>query len=90
MDNRFTESSSELLLGIACLDPKDSFANFDLDKLLRLAKLYPNDFDDELELTAELKQFISIVRTSERAFFLVLRVLVILQRGWLKENGILL
>ncbi|XP_051151856.1 uncharacterized protein LOC127265883 [Andrographis paniculata] len=84
MDNHFTETSSELLLGIPCLDPRDSFANFDDDKLLRLAKLYPydfDDFDDEVMLAAELKQYISIVKKLSLYFFLILRVLKMFLKG---------
>ncbi|CAA0832584.1 TTF-type zinc finger protein with HAT dimerisation domain [Striga hermonthica] len=31
---------------------RDCFASFDVERLLRLAQLYPNDFDDELKLKA--------------------------------------
>ncbi|XP_027120533.2 uncharacterized protein [Coffea arabica] len=44
MNNRFSEVSTELLSCIACLDPKSSFSQFNVQKLLRLADLYPEDF----------------------------------------------
>ena len=44
LNNRFTETNSELLLCIACLNPKDSFAAFDKQKLIRLAQFYPYEF----------------------------------------------
>ena len=36
--------STQLLRCIACLDPKNSFANFDIDKLTELARMYADDF----------------------------------------------
>ncbi|XP_017235240.1 uncharacterized protein LOC108209045 [Daucus carota subsp. sativus] len=44
LNNRFTETNSELLLCIACLNPMDSFAAFDKQKLIRLAQFYPYEF----------------------------------------------
>ena len=41
LDNRFTETSTELLLCVACLNPSDSFSAFNTEKLLRLALFYP-------------------------------------------------
>ena len=69
MDNRFGELSTELIACIVCLDPRDSFASFDVERLLHLAQLYPDDFDDKFRLKEELNQYISIVKRSERAFF---------------------
>jgi hypothetical protein len=37
-NNRFPERSTQLLGCIACLDPRDSFANFILEKLIELSK----------------------------------------------------
>lgn len=67
MDNRFTESSTELLMCVACLDPRNSFGNFDLHKLLRLAELYPEDFSlsDQMELKQQLKNYVHDVRNNE-------------------------
>jgi len=49
LNARFNDESTELLRFASCLDPRDSFAAFDVDKLCRLAKLYPLDFSkDEL------------------------------------------
>ncbi|WOH08279.1 hypothetical protein DCAR_0727717 [Daucus carota subsp. sativus] len=44
LNNRFTETNSELLFCIACLNPKDSFAAFDKKKLIQLAQFYPYEF----------------------------------------------
>jgi len=57
LNNRFTEVSTELLLCIACLCPRDSFSAFDKERLNRLAQFYPLEFspvellalDDELD-----------------------------------------
>ncbi|CAH9089888.1 unnamed protein product [Cuscuta epithymum] len=66
MNNRFTETSSELLMCIASLSPKDSFSNFDVKRLLRLAELYPDDFSsrDKFELNEQLRVFITFVKSS--------------------------
>jgi hypothetical protein len=44
LNNRFTERSTQLLRCIACLDPKNSFANYDEDKLVDHASMYAADF----------------------------------------------
>jgi hypothetical protein len=44
LNNHFDERFTKLLRCIACLDPRNSFANFDVDKLIELAKLYDADF----------------------------------------------
>ncbi|KAG8634293.1 hypothetical protein MANES_17G023647v8 [Manihot esculenta] len=44
MDKHFTEANTELLRCVMCLDPSNSFANFDHVRLLQLAKLYSDDF----------------------------------------------
>jgi len=45
MNHRFSEASSELLVCMASLNPMNSFSNFDVDKLVRLAEIYAEDFD---------------------------------------------
>ncbi|KAJ6942948.1 zinc finger MYM-type protein 1-like [Populus alba x Populus x berolinensis] len=44
LDDRFTETSMELLLCVACLSPNDSFSTFNKEKLIRLALFYPSEF----------------------------------------------
>jgi hypothetical protein len=44
MNNHFSEKSTQFLRCIACLDPKNSFANFDEDKLIELAAMYVDEF----------------------------------------------
>jgi hypothetical protein len=36
--------ATQLLRWIACLDPNNSFADFDNDKLIEFAKMYANNF----------------------------------------------
>lgn len=54
---------------IICLDLRDSFANFDLERLFYLAELYPDDFDDQLKLIAQLNNYIFVLKTIEHEFF---------------------
>ncbi|KAL6854275.1 hypothetical protein ACP4OV_019178 [Aristida adscensionis] len=44
LNNRFAERSTQLLRCIACLDPRNSFGNFDVAKLIELARIYDADF----------------------------------------------
>ncbi|XP_039143711.1 zinc finger MYM-type protein 1-like [Dioscorea cayenensis subsp. rotundata] len=44
MQNCFSETSTELLLLLSCLDSMDSFSKFNIHKLLRLVELYLEDF----------------------------------------------
>ena len=64
----FPETSIELLLGVACLNPIDSFSNWDKEKILQMAQLYPNDFDElGIEaLSCELDTFIINVHDDKR------------------------
>jgi hypothetical protein len=54
----------ELLLCIACLNPRNSFEVFDKERLVRLATFYPQNFskDDLLALPQQLKCYIEDVR----------------------------
>ncbi|XP_042410095.1 uncharacterized protein LOC121999483 [Zingiber officinale] len=64
MNNQFSKSSMEELTYIACLDPKDSFSQFDIGKLLHLAELYLEDFSltDRVILENQLETYIQNVR----------------------------
>ncbi|XP_042059076.1 uncharacterized protein LOC121803449 [Salvia splendens] len=61
MENRFPEMNSEMLICMNCLSPRNSFASFNIDKLVRLAELYPDDFSctECLTLPYQLKTYIS-------------------------------
>ncbi|XP_047084564.1 zinc finger MYM-type protein 1-like [Lolium rigidum] len=45
-DHRFNEASSEVIQNFSCLDPRDSFARFNVSKLTRLTEIYRDDFSD--------------------------------------------
>ncbi|XP_058749093.1 uncharacterized protein LOC131622065 [Vicia villosa] len=47
MDHRFSEGSNIILDCFSCLDRKNSFSKFDVDKLARLADIYDADFSDD-------------------------------------------
>ncbi|CAI8584277.1 unnamed protein product [Vicia faba] len=47
MDHRFSEESNIILNCFSCLDPKNSFSKFNVDKLARLADIYRVDFSDD-------------------------------------------
>ncbi len=44
MNHRFNEVLSELLVCFSCLDPRESFSKFDVDKIARLMEIYDQDF----------------------------------------------
>ncbi|XP_024634780.1 uncharacterized protein [Medicago truncatula] len=44
MDHRFSEGSNIVLDCFSCLDPKNSFSKFDVDKLARFANIYHVSF----------------------------------------------
>ncbi|XP_021306096.1 uncharacterized protein LOC110431360 isoform X2 [Sorghum bicolor] len=66
MNHRFGEVSSELLVCMACLNPRNCFSNFDVEKLVRLAEIYAADFDvgDLARLPAQLRGFANRARKS--------------------------
>ena len=45
-DHRFNEASSEVIINFSCLDPRDSFARFNVNKIARLTEIYHEDFSD--------------------------------------------
>ena len=68
MNHRFSEARTDLLDCIACLDPKNEFSNFDMDKLAH--DLYPVDFTstERTFLSQELQYFLSDMRIDGRFF----------------------
>jgi hypothetical protein len=60
LDHRFNEVSSELLVCISCLDPRDSFSRFDIDKIAHLTEIYDQDFSivDHSVIRDQLETFI--------------------------------
>ncbi|XP_057734884.1 uncharacterized protein LOC130950415 [Arachis stenosperma] len=68
LNNRFTEVNNELLLCIACLNPRHSFLVFDKEKLIQLAQFYPLEFSSTqlLVLDSQLENFILDVRSDDQ------------------------
>ncbi|XP_070675851.1 uncharacterized protein [Malus domestica] len=60
LNDHFNEVNTELLLCMACLSPVNNLASFDKAKLVRLAQLYPQDFDcmDLMNLPIQLDNYI--------------------------------
>ncbi|XP_070029585.1 uncharacterized protein [Nicotiana sylvestris] len=46
LNRRFNVVSSNLLLGMASLNPANPFANFDKERIMTLAKYYPDEFGE--------------------------------------------
>ncbi|XP_059285947.1 uncharacterized protein LOC132039491 [Lycium ferocissimum] len=70
LNERFNEVTSDLLNGVACLNPIDSFSSFDIKKIVRMAELYPDDFDGFSMRTLEnqLANYIINVRDIDKRF----------------------
>ena len=64
MNHRFTEASSEIIVAFSCLDPKNAFSKFDVDKLAGLAETYCGDFSsgDRAIIRDQLQTYIIHVR----------------------------
>ncbi|XP_060210907.1 uncharacterized protein LOC132637910 [Lycium barbarum] len=70
LKDRFGEATTDLLRGIACLNPIDSFSSFDIRKIMKMAKLYPDDFNEFNMGTLEnqLASYIIDVRDVDERF----------------------
>ncbi|XP_047270304.1 zinc finger MYM-type protein 1-like [Capsicum annuum] len=70
LNDRFDIVSSDLLLGMRSLNPVNSFSNFDKDRIMTLAKCYPNEFDDGKlrDLSYQLDTFIIHMRGGNSKF----------------------
>nr|XP_016491480.1 PREDICTED: uncharacterized protein LOC107811123 [Nicotiana tabacum] len=66
----FNEETTYLLMGVACLNPVDSFSSFDIKKILRVTELYPDDFDENIMITLEnqLATYIVNIRDVDERF----------------------
>uniref|UniRef100_A0A0A9E8I2 DUF4371 domain-containing protein n=1 Tax=Arundo donax TaxID=35708 RepID=A0A0A9E8I2_ARUDO len=64
MNHRFNEVSTELLVCFSCLDPRESFSKFNVERLARLAEIYDADFSisDRATIKDQLETFIYHVR----------------------------
>ncbi|KAK4738634.1 hypothetical protein R3W88_002331 [Solanum pinnatisectum] len=70
LNDRFNEVTTDLLHGIACLNPINSFSSFDIRKVMRMAELYPDDFDESNMsiLQNQLASYIVDVRDVDERF----------------------
>lgn len=68
MDHCFNEISLELLVCFSCLDPRDSFSKFDIEKIARLTEIYEEDFSDldHSNIRERLELFILHMRRVEQ------------------------
>ncbi|XP_075086119.1 uncharacterized protein LOC142168851 [Nicotiana tabacum] len=62
--------TTNLLHGVACLNPIDSFSSFDIKKIMKMAKIYPDDFDEVSmgDLENQLATYIIDVRDIDERF----------------------
>jgi hypothetical protein len=67
-NDRFSETNSNLLTYMAAFNPRDSFADFKLESLMELGKLYPSDFSSvQLKnLAHQLSIYIDNLQADER------------------------
>ncbi|XP_012855091.1 PREDICTED: zinc finger MYM-type protein 1-like [Erythranthe guttata] len=67
LGDRFTPENVELLNCVACLNPYSSFQDFDIKSLVRLARFYPNDFENvsDKELSSQLETYIECVKMDD-------------------------
>jgi hypothetical protein len=70
LDDRFTKTSTKLLLYVACLNPSDFFSAFKKEKLIRLAFFYRNKFAivDLMVLGDQLDAYIIDLRSDDEFF----------------------
>jgi hypothetical protein len=68
LNNRFNETSSQLLICSVSFNPRNSFQDFNVENLMTLAKLYADNFNSgELrDLGHQLCLYIGDVRTDAR------------------------
>jgi hypothetical protein len=66
LNDRFNKQNMELLLCMACLDPRNAFDAFNKSKLIYFAEFYPSDFSaiDLLELDDQLEIYIRDMRSN--------------------------
>ncbi|XP_060203030.1 uncharacterized protein LOC132631472 [Lycium barbarum] len=70
LNDRFNEEKTDLLIKVACLNPVDSFSSFDINKILRMVELYPDDFGEDIMVTLknQLETYIVDVRDVDERF----------------------
>jgi len=68
LDSRFDEVNMELLSCMSAINPSNSFASFDAQKVRRLAEFYPKDIfgSDLVRLELQLDTYIDVMRHDDR------------------------
>ncbi|XP_042458776.1 zinc finger MYM-type protein 1-like [Zingiber officinale] len=68
MDSHFSETTTYLLIYMSCLDPRNSFFRFNVQKLVRLAHFYEDDFswNERMLVEQELETYIDDIKSDER------------------------
>ncbi|XP_075092387.1 uncharacterized protein LOC107791008 [Nicotiana tabacum] len=71
LNTRFDAVSTDLLLGMASLNPLNSFGNFDKNRIIKSAGYYPNKFDSNKlrDLSCQFDSFIVYDRGPDKRFF---------------------
>jgi len=69
LHHRFCEGSNIVLDCFSCLDSKNSFSKFDVDKLARLAGIYHADFSDDDRGTIREQLDTYVLQVKRHAFF---------------------
>ncbi|CAN6570628.1 unnamed protein product [Malus baccata var. baccata] len=87
LNDRFNETSTELLICLASLSPNDSFVAFDKEKLLRLAQLYPQDFTKQDLLAPKDQLDIYIHSMRSRSDFSLLQSISDLAKKMVEKSG---
>ncbi|KAJ9541078.1 hypothetical protein OSB04_027584 [Centaurea solstitialis] len=66
LENRFSQTSTDLLISMSCLNPSNSFSSFDKNKVIDFARFYPDDFSEIelLMLDDQLETYILDMQTS--------------------------
>ncbi|XP_055822121.1 uncharacterized protein LOC129890630 [Solanum dulcamara] len=69
-NDRFNKVRTDLVIGVACLNPVDTLSSFHIKKILRMAKLYPDDFDEDVMVTLknQLESYIVDVCDVDKRF----------------------
>ncbi|KAG5616245.1 hypothetical protein H5410_016069 [Solanum commersonii] len=70
LNDHFNEVTSDFLNEVSCLNSIDSLSSFDINKIMRMAELYPDDFDrsNMRALENQLVNYIIDVRDIDETF----------------------
>ncbi|KAJ0714910.1 putative HAT dimerization domain, ribonuclease H-like superfamily [Helianthus annuus] len=68
LGSRFSEVSTSLIENMSGLNPCNSFAKFDISKIVKFSEMYPNDFNKEERgvLTGDLSTFYHTLKEDDK------------------------